>query len=44
MTDYISVKQFHDSEDVKDWRVLGDGACAYFRTSSLAIGSRLPPR
>ncbi len=35
MTDYISPKQFHDSEGVEDWRVLGDGACAYFRTGSI---------
>ncbi len=28
MTDYISRKQFHDSEGVEDWRILGDGACA----------------
>jgi 4a-hydroxytetrahydrobiopterin dehydratase len=41
MTDYISPKQFHDSEGVEDWRVLGDGACAHFRTSSFAEGARL---
>jgi 4a-hydroxytetrahydrobiopterin dehydratase len=41
MTDYISPKQFHDSEGVEDWRVLGDGACAYFRTRSFAGGARL---
>jgi 4a-hydroxytetrahydrobiopterin dehydratase len=41
MTDYISPKQFHDSEGVEDWRVLGDGACAYFRTGSLAESARL---
>jgi 4a-hydroxytetrahydrobiopterin dehydratase len=41
MTDYISPTQFHDSEGVEDWRVLGDGACAYFRTGSLAAGARL---
>jgi len=41
MTDRISPKQFHESEGVEDWRVLGDGACAYFRTGSFAAGARL---
>jgi 4a-hydroxytetrahydrobiopterin dehydratase len=40
MTDQISPKQFHESEDVEDWRVIGDGACAYFRTGSFAAGAR----
>jgi len=41
MTDQISPKQFGESEGVQDWRVLGDGAHAYFRTGSLAAGARL---
>jgi 4a-hydroxytetrahydrobiopterin dehydratase len=41
MTDQISPKQFHESEGVEDWRVLGDGACAYFRIGSFAAGARL---
>ena len=41
MTDAISPKQFHESEGVEDWRVLGDGANAYFRTGSFAAGARL---
>src|SRR5216683_905020 len=41
MTDYISPKQFHDSEGGEDWRVLSDGACAYFRTRSFAESARL---
>jgi 4a-hydroxytetrahydrobiopterin dehydratase len=41
MTDQISPKQFRESEGVEDWRVLGDGANAYFRTGSLAAGARL---
>lgn len=41
MTDQISPKAFHESEGVDDWRVIGDGACAYFRTGSLAVGARL---
>jgi 4a-hydroxytetrahydrobiopterin dehydratase len=41
MTDQISPKQFRESEGVEDWRVLGDGANAYFRTGSYALGARL---
>jgi 4a-hydroxytetrahydrobiopterin dehydratase len=41
MSDHISPKQFHDSEGVADWRVIGDGACAYFRTKSFADSARL---
>jgi 4a-hydroxytetrahydrobiopterin dehydratase len=41
MTDQISPKQFRESEGVEDWCVLGDGACAYFRTGSFAAGARL---
>ena len=41
MTDRLSPQQFHASEGVDDWRVLGDGACAYFRTGSFAVGARL---
>ena len=41
MTDQISPKQFRESEGVEHWRVLGDGANAYFRTGSLAAGARL---
>lgn len=41
MTDRISPQQFHDAEGVAAWRVLGDGACAYFRTGSFAAGARL---
>ncbi|TMG55412.1 MAG: Pterin-4-alpha-carbinolamine dehydratase, partial [Chloroflexi bacterium] len=39
--DQISPKQFRESEGVDEWRVLGDGANAYFRTGSLAAGARL---
>jgi 4a-hydroxytetrahydrobiopterin dehydratase len=41
MTDQISPKEFRESEGVDDWRVLGDGANAYFRTGSFAAGARL---
>jgi 4a-hydroxytetrahydrobiopterin dehydratase len=41
MNDQISPKQFREFEGVDDWRVLGDGANAYFRTGSFAAGARL---
>ena len=41
MADRLSPTQFHATEGVEDWRVLGDGACAYFRTGSFAAGARL---
>ena len=41
MSDNISPRQFNEAEGVEDWRVLGDGACAYFRTGSFAAGARL---
>ena len=41
MTDLISPQQFHGAEGVDDWRVVGDGACAYYRTGSFAAGARL---
>jgi 4a-hydroxytetrahydrobiopterin dehydratase len=40
MTDRISPKQFHESGGVDDWRVIGDGASAYFRTGSFAASVR----
>ena len=40
-TDGIGPKQFHESEGTQDWRVLYDGATAYFRTGSIAAGARL---
>ncbi len=41
MTDQISPRQFHESEGVEDWRVLGEGACTFFRTGSFAASARL---
>jgi 4a-hydroxytetrahydrobiopterin dehydratase len=41
MTDFITPRQFHESEGTEDWRVLGEGAFAYFRTGSLAASGRL---
>jgi 4a-hydroxytetrahydrobiopterin dehydratase len=40
MTDRITLRQFHESEGVEDWRVLENGACAFFRTGSFAAGAR----
>jgi 4a-hydroxytetrahydrobiopterin dehydratase len=39
--EHISPKQFHEAEGVGDWRVLGDGANAFFRTGSFAASARL---
>ena len=41
MTEQITPDQFHAAEGVEDWRVLGEGACAFFRTGSFAAGGRL---
>ncbi|MFJ5926059.1 VOC family protein [Kitasatospora sp. NPDC092948] len=32
---------FHAAPGTEDWRVLGEGACAFFRTGSFADGARL---
>lgn len=39
--DYISARAFHEAEGVADWRVVGDGACAFFRTASIAQSAGL---
>ncbi|WP_344441391.1 VOC family protein [Kitasatospora nipponensis] len=36
----IRPQQFHEAAGTEDWRVLGEGACAYFRTGSFAAGAR----
>ena len=41
MTDPITAREFHASEGAEDWRVVGDGACAFFHTGSFAAGARL---
>src|SRR5436190_4302854 len=41
MSDRITARQFHEAIGVEDWRVVGDGACAYFRTGSFGAGARL---
>jgi 4a-hydroxytetrahydrobiopterin dehydratase len=37
----ISPGQFHAADGVADWRVVGEGACAYFCTGSFAAGAGL---
>jgi 4a-hydroxytetrahydrobiopterin dehydratase len=41
MIDGISPQQFRESKGVEEWRVIGDGACAYFQTGSFAASARL---
>ena len=40
MSDYITARQFHEAEGVEDWRVVGEGACTYFRTGSFESAAR----
>jgi 4a-hydroxytetrahydrobiopterin dehydratase len=41
MIERLSPMQFLDAVGVDDWRVVGDGACAFFRTDSFAASARL---
>jgi len=41
MTAPITARQFHADPSVADWRVIGDGACTFFRTRSFAESTRL---
>lgn len=41
MTEPIAPREFMQSDGVEDWRILGDGANAFFRTGSLAESARL---
>jgi 4a-hydroxytetrahydrobiopterin dehydratase len=41
MTDMITPSDFHAADGTTDWRVLGDGACAYYRIASLDEAARL---
>src|SRR5947209_3333338 len=41
MSDWITMRRFHESKGVEDWRVVGEGACAHFPTGSFAAGARL---
>jgi 4a-hydroxytetrahydrobiopterin dehydratase len=40
MTERITPRQFHEADGVQDWRVVGEGACAYFLTGSFAASVR----
>lgn len=37
----ITARDFHAAEGAEDWRVVGDGACACFRTAPFAKSTRL---
>ncbi|WP_406054998.1 4a-hydroxytetrahydrobiopterin dehydratase [Streptomyces sp. NBC_01077] len=39
-TERIRPHQFHETVGVEDWRVVGEGACAYFSTGSFAISAQ----
>jgi 4a-hydroxytetrahydrobiopterin dehydratase len=41
MEDGITIRQFEEAEGTADWRVVGDGACAFFPTGSFAESARL---
>ena len=40
MDDGITASAFRAAEGVEDWRVVGDGAHAHFRTGSISAGAR----
>jgi len=40
MSEPITARAFHAAEGVQDWRVVGDGACSFFRTGSFAAGAQ----
>ena len=41
MNEHITARQFHATPGVEDWRVVGDGACTFFRTGSFEGATRL---
>jgi 4a-hydroxytetrahydrobiopterin dehydratase len=41
MTEGITAREFHATEGLEDWRVVGDGACTFFRIESFAVAARL---
>jgi 4a-hydroxytetrahydrobiopterin dehydratase len=41
MSERLTARQFQESEGVGDWRDVGMGACAFFRTGSFATGVAL---
>lgn len=40
-TNAITVRDFREGAGVQDWRVLAEGACAFFRTKSFAASAEL---
>lgn len=40
-TESLTPAQFHEADGIEDWRVLFEGACAYFKTGSFAAGVTL---
>ena len=40
MTDHLTARAFHAADGTQDWRVLGEGACAFFATPSVAASGR----
>jgi 4a-hydroxytetrahydrobiopterin dehydratase len=41
ISDGITARAFHQAAGTEDWRVVGDGACAFFGTRSLRESARL---
>ena len=41
MSDLLKIKEFHQAEGAQDWRIVSDGACAFYRTSSFAEAANL---
>ena len=41
MTEHITARKFHADPSLAEWRVIGDGACTFFRTRSFAESARL---
>src|SRR5207247_11306658 len=39
MSEGITARRFHESAGVEDWRVVGGGACRYFRTGAFEAGA-----
>ena len=37
----ITLREFREAEGVEDWRILSEGACAFFRTESFATSAEL---
>jgi 4a-hydroxytetrahydrobiopterin dehydratase len=41
VTEPLTMRAFHADDRTRDWRVVGDGATAVFRTGSISAGARL---